>query len=108
MHNFLVDDGPVLTEHLKLIHQISWDLHLQTKHDLEDLFSEGCLQYLLKRRRFDDSKGTKFSSFIWIAIRNSLLDYIRISAKTVLIIQDKEVVPTKKYLILDVFQHKSF
>jgi len=81
MKKFLNEDEPVLHEHLKIIHQIAWDMSLKFNYDVEDLFSEGCLQYLLKREEYDESKGSKFTTYIWITIRNALADYIKFQTK---------------------------
>jgi len=107
MSNFLVNQND-LTEHLKIIRKISWNLHLQTGHDQEDLFSEGCLQYLLKWKKFDEKRGIKFSTFLWSAIYRTLLNYIRDCSKIVLEVQEKEIIPSKKNSLKDAFACKSF
>lgn len=82
-----VDDS-VLTEHLKVLRKMCWQLHTQSGHDVEDLFSEACLQYLLLRPRFNPDNGVKFTTFIWNAVRNALIDYLRKQSKVVLFFED--------------------
>ena len=77
MHEILVDDGPVFNDHLKVIRQVAWRLHSTSGHDLEDLFSEGCLQYLLHRHTFKSTKNTKTTTYIWCIVKNSLLNYLK-------------------------------
>lgn len=88
--NLPFDNESLLTEHLKIIRRMTWQLSTQTGYDMEDLFSEACLQYLLLRVQFDPGKGIKFSTFIWKAVRNMLLNYIAKESKTVLIIEDDD------------------
>ena len=76
MHEILVNDGTILNSHLKIIHQVAWMLHSTSGYDREDLFSEGCLQYLLRRQSFSDEHGTKLTTHIWNIVKNSLLDYL--------------------------------
>lgn len=77
MNEILVNDGPILNDHLKIIRSVSWILHKSSGYDLEDLFSEGCLQYLLKRNKFCSTNNTKATTFIWCVVKNSLLDYLK-------------------------------
>ena len=104
MTNFLVNQNQ-LTEHLQIIRKVSWNLHLQTGYDQEDLFSEGCLQYLLKRKKFDEKREIKFTTFIWTTIHRLLLNYIRDNSKVVLEVQEAEYLPSyKKHQIVDKFE----
>ena len=80
MDKFLVNNSD-LNEHLQLIHEIAWKMHAKSGHDPEDLFSEGCLQYLLKKEKFIDSKGTKATTFIWKVVWNALINYIKMQTK---------------------------
>lgn len=77
MNENLVDDGKILNDHLKTIRQIAWRLHSTTGHDVQDLYSEGCLCYLLNLHDFNPNKGMKLSSFMWARITSRLLDYIK-------------------------------
>ena len=80
MSKFLVDE-PDLHEHLLLIHRIAWKLHILHGYDADDLFCEGCLQYLLKREKYTDSIGIKITTFLWNVIWNELLNYIKFQTK---------------------------
>ena len=95
MSKYFVDES-VLTEHLKVLRKMSWQLHTQSGHDVEDLFSEACLQYLLLRPRFKPGNGVKFTTFIWKAVRNALIDYLRKQSKTVLFIEGE--IPAREKL----------
>lgn len=77
MNENLVDDGKILNDHLKTIRQIAWRLHSTTGHDVQDLYSEGCLQYLLIRSQYDSNRGTKLTTFLWTTITQALLKYLR-------------------------------
>jgi len=109
MSNFLVNDGPTLAEHLLLVHKVAWEVYLKTGYDPDDLYSEGCLQYLVKRPYFNPGEGAKFTTFIWTAVQRSLQHYVRDRSKTVLHIDENDCVPLyKKHTIKDVFQHNCF
>ena len=109
MNNFLDEDKAVLNEHLKLVHKIAWQLHEQTGYDLDDLFSEGCLQYLLKKESYKPSKNTKLTTYLWVALRNKLLDYIRDSSKVVLVMEEELMdLFHPKPPVRDVFEHHAF
>lgn len=98
-----------ITAHLKMIRQIAWKLHYQTNFDQEDLFSEGCLLYLLKKDKFIKRLGNKFTTFIYKAVYNGLLDYIRNNSKVVLSLPEDEVVPLyTKHIVRDKFVHGTF
>jgi DNA-directed RNA polymerase specialized sigma subunit len=86
---------------------MSWQLHTQSGHDVEDLFSEACLQYLLLRPRFNPNNGTKFTTFIWGAVRNALLNYLNKQSKTVLFLEG-EIPARKKQPIHDHFLNDVF
>ena len=104
MTEFLVNQSE-LTEHLKIIRKISWNLHIQTGFDQEDLFSEGCLQYLLKRKKLSEKSEVKFTTFLWLAIHRLLLNYVRDNSKVVLEIPEAEFLPSyKKHRITDKFE----
>ena len=85
MAEYFVDNSAELTIQLKVLRQMAWKLHTQSGHDLEDLFSEACLQYLLLRPKFNPDKGVKFTTFIWNAVWNALIDYLRTESRIVLI-----------------------
>ena len=70
-----------LAGHLKMIRKIAWNMHLETNHDPEDLFSEGCLHYLLLQSSYDPDRGAKVTSMLWTAIRNRLRNYLRNTEK---------------------------
>lgn len=117
MAKSFVDQEPALTDHLRIIYKIAWGLHKSTGHDLEDLFSEGCLQYLVKQREFDRAREVRFTSFIWTSVRNMLLNYIRDNDKLVLVefpdyLYYLEEFPVgaqyQKHRLKDVFEHKAF
>jgi len=76
MTEILVNDGTILNDHLKIIHQVAWMLHSTSGYDLEDLFSEGCLQYLLRRGKFNPEFDTKATTFIYNAVKNALINYM--------------------------------
>jgi DNA-directed RNA polymerase specialized sigma subunit len=100
-------DFAKLTEHLKVLNSLARSLHKQTGWDFHDLFSEGCYQYLLARRRFNPEKGVKFTTFIWNTVRNSLLNYIRMSSKVVTVIED-DPKPVIKRPLKDVFVYDAY
>ena len=108
MSNFLVNDGPLLDEHLLLVHKVAWQVYLQTGYDPDDLYGEGCLQYLVKRPYFNPGESAKFTTFIWIAVQRSLLNYARDRAKELLKIEDAEYVPNKKHRIVERFAMNAF
>lgn len=106
-----------LAEHLKLIHQIAWTIHTKSGYDVDDLFSEGCLQYLLKRNRYRDDSGTKYTTFIWEVVWRSLLDYLKgqprlhhVDINDDLLITTDSMIGTNytKHQVKDIFYQKSF
>jgi len=68
-------------EHLKIIRQVAWKLHQRYNLDVEDLYSEGTLQYLLKKDKIIAKENVKFRTCLWIVVWNSLLDYIKMEMK---------------------------
>jgi len=74
-------DEAILAEHLQLIHKIAWNMHHLYGCDTDDLFSEGCLQYLLKRDKFNSKSKVKLTTFVWGIVWNALIDYIKLQSK---------------------------
>jgi len=67
-----------IEEHLLIIRKVAWEMHQRTGHDIEDLFSEGCLAYLSRTKQFYKyrRKG-KFTSFLWIITWTAMLSYVK-------------------------------
>ena len=97
--NFVDSD---LTEHLRILRQMSWKLHTLSGHDVEDLFSEACLQYLLLRTKYDPGKEAKFTTFIWRVVWHALVDYLRDETKVILSL-DQEPPSRNKPVIRETF-----
>ena len=68
-------------EHLQIIRQVAVKLHKKYNLDVEDLYSEGTLQYLLKKDKIVAKENAKFNTCLWIVVWNSLLDYIRMEMR---------------------------
>jgi len=81
MHDFLVDDSTMLEQHLRLIRKVAINMHKLTGYDSEDLYSEGCLLYLLKMDRYRQEDPAKLSTFIWHVVWNGLINYIKHQTK---------------------------
>lgn len=61
---------------LNLIRKIAWSFHHTTGMEFDDLFSEATLAYCKAEKEFNPNKGAGFSTFAFIYIRCSLLDYV--------------------------------
>ena len=81
MKKFQNEDEPVLNAHLKIIYDIASYMHHKYNYDLDDLFSEGCLQYLLKMEKYQAGRGAKVPTYLWVAIRRELMNYIKFQTK---------------------------
>jgi len=90
-------------EHLQIIRQVAFKLHQRYNLDVEDLYSEGTLQYLLKKDKIVVKENAKFNTCLWIVVWNSLLNYIKkeMQVRFVIPIEDiidlSEYPPTPKY-----------
>ena len=91
MSEILVNDGTSINDHLTIIHKIAWNLHNVSGYDTEDLYSEGCLSYLLNRDKFDSSKNVRFSTFLWTQVTNSLRDYLRKQPRVIFVEPDSTI-----------------
>ena len=57
---------------LNLIRKIAWSYNKTTKINFDDLFSEACIGYLEGQKRYDPSKGTKETTFLWDIMKSHL------------------------------------
>ena len=109
MSHFLVNSNQNIQDHLRMIQKIAWNLSEHSNHEYEDLFSEGCLQYLLVSQGYDPRKGVKFETFVWTAVRNRLIDYLRKSSHFVSQVNGPEIIPIQnKQTLHEVFTLNSF
>ena len=63
-------------EHLKIVRRLAIALHKKSGYDLEDLYSEGCLQYLIKLQKFDAARKAHINTFLTVSLWNALRTYI--------------------------------
>ena len=66
----------MLSNNLGLVRKLAWSFHNSTSIDPEELYMQGCVIGLQAERRYDPERGIAFSTFIYTAIRNELIDYI--------------------------------
>lgn len=66
-------------EHLPMVNKISCDLFKQfhTKYEWRELFQVGCVGLMKAVNKFDESKGYKFSSYAYMTIKGTILNFIR-------------------------------
>ena len=64
-------------EHLKIVRRLAIALHKKSGYDLEDLYSEGCLQYLIKLQKFDETRNAHINTFITVTLWHGLRKYIQ-------------------------------
>jgi len=62
-------------EHLQIVRRLAIAIHNKSGYDLEDLYSEGCLQYLNKVQKFDAKKGAALKTFLSVSLFNLMLTY---------------------------------
>lgn len=62
-------------EHLNIIRSLAWSFHRTTGLDFEELFNEACFHYCRACTQYKGNKGTKFTSFLYPAIRSGLIDF---------------------------------
>lgn len=62
-------------EHLQIVRRLAVSIHKKSGYDLEDLYSEGCLQYLKKVQKFDAKKGAALKTFLSVSLFNLMLTY---------------------------------
>lgn len=60
----------------KAVHQLKHYLK-NTSLDIDDLYSEGCIGFIKSYRKFDDTKGLKFSTYAFPTIWGTILNFIR-------------------------------
>ena len=61
-----------------MVNKISCDLFKQFhfKYDWQDLFQMGCVGLMEAVNKFDESKGYKFSSYAYMRIKGTILNFI--------------------------------
>jgi len=84
-------------EHLQIIRQVAWQLHLRYNLDVNDLYSEGALQYLLKKDKYVKKENAKFSTYLWLVIKNSLINYIKDQVKVQCVVPIEDIVDLSEY-----------
>jgi len=84
-------------EHLQIIRQIAFKLHKKYNLDVEDLCSEGTLQYLLKKDKIVVKETAKFNTCLWIVVWNSLLNYIKKEMQVRFIIPIEDIIDLSEY-----------
>lgn len=62
--------------HQGLVRAMAWKLHRRVPNhvELDDLVAYGQIGLLEAMRRFDKSRGLKFSTFAWLRVRGAILD----------------------------------
>lgn len=64
-------------ENINMIRRLAWDFHFTTGLDFQDLFSEAILSYYEGVSAYDKSKGAKITSFLYIRMKNHLINYCK-------------------------------
>ena len=64
-------------EILLMIKSIAWSFHNSTGIPVDELISEGNLAYLEALPKYDPNKGMKQTSFVYLLVKNHLLNYLK-------------------------------
>lgn len=64
-------------ENINMIRRIAWDFHFTTGLDFQDLFSEAILSYYEGVAAYDESRSAKITSFLYIRMKNHLINYCK-------------------------------
>jgi len=68
----------VRKEHLNLLRKLAWNFHQSTNIPFDDFYSEALLAYceVLDSKKFDPTRGIKFTTWLWSIVCNKLIDYL--------------------------------
>ena len=68
----------VRKDHLNLLRKLAWSFHESTRLPFEDFYSEAVLAYCeaLESKKFNRNRGIKFTTWLWMVVRNKLVDYL--------------------------------
>jgi DNA-directed RNA polymerase specialized sigma subunit len=62
---------------INLIRSIAWTFYKTTKVNWDELFSEACLAYCESIRKYDPTKGSRSTTWVFIAIKNALINFCK-------------------------------
>jgi hypothetical protein len=65
-----------IEEHQKMIYRIAWSFHFSTGVEWEELVSEAYLAWCKNESKYDENRGIKFSTFMYLVIQNHLNNYV--------------------------------
>lgn len=72
----------------RIILSRAWNYHLSTGIEMDDLISEGLMAYLRCEKEYRENQNTSFSTYLYRAVDNAMLEYIRFCKKANTILVD--------------------
>lgn len=62
---------------INLIRSIAWTFYKSSSVNWDELFSEACLAYCESIRKYDPTKGASPTTWVYIAMRNALINFCK-------------------------------